>query len=148
MTVKTKAMPQPARAGAGATGGVISSLHLKHSIKPSPRQAFMPGSVAARKRARRLLTAHQVKPGVWSVAGGEAAHAVTLAGAPPVYGCDCNGWPGAVDGMCSHCLAVWLVIDGKPSPRWRGDVNQRRRDRERLVRRKAQGQGGRNGRKR
>lgn len=69
------------------------------------------GSGTARRRARKL-TAQELKIGTWLVTGGEIGHGVTVNGVPPVYKCDCNGQEGAVDRMCSHCLAVWAQING------------------------------------
>ena len=69
------------------------------------------GSATTRRRARKLL-AQELKPGTWLVTGGEIGHGVTVDGGPPGYECDCNGFEGAIDGMCSHCLAVWAQING------------------------------------
>lgn len=70
------------------------------------------GSRTVRRRARKLV-AQEIKPGVWLVTGGEIGHGVTVNGGdPPGYKCDCNGQEGAIDGMCSHCLAVWAQVNG------------------------------------
>lgn len=71
------------------------------------------GSPRARRRARQKLTAQEIKSGVWLVTGGEMGHGVTTNGGDPSgYECDCNGQEGAMDGMCSHCLAVWAQVNG------------------------------------
>lgn len=60
--------------------------------------------------AQELLAAHGIVASTWLVIGGELAHGVTISNG--TYHCDCNGYEGATDGMCSHCLAVWLAIHG------------------------------------
>ena len=68
------------------------------------------GTQRTRHRAKALLTAHEVFAGAWAVHGGETGHGVAVENG--TYHCDCGRQEGAQDGMCSHCLAVWLAIYG------------------------------------
>ena len=67
------------------------------------------GNQRTRHRAKMLKT-NQIWEYTWIVTGGENEHRVTLENR--TWQCDCKGQDSAVDGMCSHCLAVWLVIHG------------------------------------
>lgn len=69
------------------------------------------GTKRTRNRARKL-TAQELSPGTWLVTGGEIGHGVTVTGNPLEYCCDCGKQEGATDGMCSHCLAVWIQVNG------------------------------------
>ena len=68
------------------------------------------GSTVARAKARGELTAHNIRPNTWIVIGGELGHGVTVDD-DGKYTCDCRT-TNAVDGMCSHILAVHLAIHG------------------------------------
>lgn len=68
------------------------------------------GTQRTRHRAKTLLTAQELKHGVWLVTGGELGHGVTLNDHACI--CDCGMQNEATDGMCSHVLAVWLAVHG------------------------------------
>lgn len=67
------------------------------------------GTRRTRNRARKL-TAKEIKPGAWLVTGGELGHGVMVQDGGFV--CDCGKQEFARDGMCSHILAVWLLLYG------------------------------------
>lgn len=68
------------------------------------------GTQRTRHRARCVLTARKIKPDTWWVTGGEKGHSVCLI--DDEIRCGCGKQNGALDGMCSHCLAVWAEIHG------------------------------------
>ena len=69
------------------------------------------GSRRSRHRARNLLTAQKLNATAWIVTGGELGHGVTV-GDGGTLTCDCGKQEQATDQMCSHALAVWLVMKG------------------------------------